>query len=122
MEFEIKDYDNAVKKSEYKQSIEPATTPSAPAEPTPEPKIKQEPAEEVNTPTTPEVNQPETAKIHPVLKKLQSDLDGKAWECTDTHRGQRFRVRTTSLEEEDEYLGHWDNTIQAEENETLEEE
>ena len=30
VEFEIKDYDDAVKKSEYKQIIKPATTPSAP--------------------------------------------------------------------------------------------
>ena len=95
--------------------------PSAPAEPTPEPKIKQEPAEEVITPTTPEVTQPKSAKIHPALRKLQSNLDGKAWECTDTHR-PRFRVRTTGVLQEDEYLDHWDNTIQAEKIETLEEE
>ena len=48
-----------------------------------------------------------------MVRNLKSDLDGKAWECTDTHR-PRLRVKTTGINEEDEYYDHWDNTIPLE--------
>ena len=125
VEFEIKDYDAAVKNSIHPQPkvSTPAPTPVAPAPvtPAPGPEIKKEPMEEATTPTSPEVAEPTRAKLPMALRKLQSNLDGKAWECTDTHR-PRLRVRTTGVQESDEYLDHWDNTVPAEENEILEEE
>ena len=48
------------------------------------------------------------------------NLDGKKWECTETQR-PRLRVRTTGVQEEDEYQDSWDNTIPAEDKETTEE-
>ena len=120
VEFEIKDYDTAVKNSIYPQAEvrTPVPTPEAPSQ---EPEIKQEPVEEATTPISPEVTQPVSPKIPMALRKLQSNLDGKAWECTDTHR-PRLRVRTTGIQEEDEYQDHWDNIVPAEKNEIPEEE
>ena len=48
-----------------------------------------------------------------MLKNLESDLDGKAWACTDTHK-RRLIVKTTAINEEEEYYDHWDNTIPLE--------
>ena len=120
VEFEIKDYDTAVKNSAYPQTaIEtPEPTPVVPPQ---EPEIKQEPVEEATTPISPEVTEPVSTKIPMALRKLQSNLDGKAWECTDTHR-PRLRVRTTGIQDEDEYQDNWDNTVPAENNEIPEEE
>ena len=92
-----------------------------PATPAPEPEIKQEPVENISPPAPTKVNEPPRVKLPMALRKLHSDLDGKAWECTDTHR-PRLRVRTTGIDESDEYLDHWDNTIPAKEEETVEEE
>ena len=120
VEFEIKDYDTAVKNSKYPQAEirTPVPTPVAPSQ---EPEIKKEPVEEATTPINPEVTEPVSTKIPMALRKLQSNLDGKAWECTDTHR-PRLRVRTTGIQEEDEYQDNWDNTVPAEKNEIPEEE
>ena len=117
VEFEIKDYDEALKTSKYPQI--PVKTPiptpaTAPAETPQVPDIKQEPVEEPTTPIAQEVNQPAVQKLPASIKRLQSNLDGKAWECTDTHR-PHLRVKTTGIEEEEEYLESWDNTIPAEE-------
>ena len=121
MEFEIKNYDDAVKNSEYKQLTETPTAPSAPADTAPDTKIKQEPVEEVTTTPTPEATQPETPKVPAAVRKLKSDLDGKAWECTSSHR-QRFKVTTASVDQENEYLESWDNVIHMEEAAPVEEE
>ena len=125
VEFEIKDYDAAVKKSIHPQPQVSTPTPTpvtpTPVTPAPEPEIKKEPVEEETTPISPVVSEPVIAKIPMALLKIQSNLDGKAWECTDTHR-PRFRVGITGVQEEYEYLDHWDNTVPAEENEILEEE
>ena len=125
VEFEIKDYDTAVKNSIHPQSKVNTPTPApvapVPMTPAPEPEIKQEPVEDVTPPATTEVAEPPRAKLPMVLRKLHSDLDGKAWECTDTHR-PRLRVKTTGVEESDEYLDHWDNTIPANEEKIVEEE
>ena len=73
-------------------------------------------------PTQAPTEQEETlsTKIPMALRKLQSNLDGKAWECTDTHR-PRLRVKTTGINEEDEYMDHWDNTIPAKDKKAVEE-
>ena len=82
---------------------------------TQEPEIKQEPMDE----STPEITEipaedpaptpaPTTSKGSRMLKNLKSDLDGSAWACNDTHVW-RLRVRTTKINEEEEYLDHWDN-------------
>ena len=123
VEFEIKDYDDAVKNSKHPQpqncpQVPIPTSPTSDTKP-PEPEIKQEPMEEPSP--SPVVTEPAPTKVPMALRKLQSNLDGKAWECTDTHR-PRFRVRTTGIQEEDEYLDHWDIIMQAEENKFLEEE
>ena len=76
--------------------------------------------EETTAPTIPEATMPSNTKLPPALRKLKTGLDGKAWECTDTHR-PRLRVRTTGIQEEEEYQDSWDNTIPAENNETTEE-
>ena len=73
---------------------------------------KQEPMDE-----TPK---PPNTKVPIALRKLESNIDGKAWECTDTHR-RASRVRTTGIQNEEEYQDNWDNTIPAENNETTEE-
>ena len=117
VEFEMSDYDKALKNSKYPQTqIQTPTSTPAPdtAEKTPEPEIKKEPVEAPATLTTPEVNQPTVQKLPASVKRLQSNLDGKAWECTDTHR-PRLRVKTTGIQEEEEYMESWDNTIPAEE-------
>ena len=119
VEFEIKDYDTAVENSKYPQT-EIRTPEPTPEEPSQEPEIKQEPLEETTTPISPEVTKPASTKVPMALRKLQSNLDGKAWECTDTHR-PRLRVRTTGIQNEDEYQDNWNNTIPAENNETTEE-
>ena len=111
VEFEIKDYDTAVKNSKFPQTVIRNPTP-APEEPTQEPEIKQEPMDE-----TPK---PPSTKVPKALRNLESNLDGKAWECTETHR-PRLRVRTTGIQNEEEYQDNWDNTIPAENNETTEE-
>ena len=117
VEFKIKDYDEALKTSKYPQI--PVQTPiptpaTAPTETPQDPEIKQEPVEEPTTPITPEVDQPTVQKLPASVRQLQSNLDGKAWECTDTHR-PRLRVKKTGIQEEEEYLESWDNTISAEE-------
>merc|ERR1712030_76112 len=61
VEFEITDYDKALKNSIYPQNRPeiPSTTPSpTPGEEPTEPKIKQEPTEASTTPTNPEGSQP----------------------------------------------------------------
>ena len=87
----------------------------------PEPEIKKEPMEDnpllpSDTPaeTPAETPAPAAPKGSRMLKNLESNLDGKAWACTDTHK-RRLRVRTAGIEEEDEYYDHWDNTVQLEE-------
>ena len=91
-------------------------TPPTPRPSSQEPKIKQEPMDE-NTPAITEIPTEgpaptpaqTTSKGSRMLKNLNSDLDGKAWACNDTH-GRRLRVRTTKIDEEEEYFDHWDNT------------
>ena len=99
VEFEMSDYDKALKNSIYPQTQTqtPTATPSPdPGEKTLEPEIKKEPTEAPTTPITPEVNQPTVQKLPAAVKRLQSNLDGKAWGCTDTHR-PRLRVKTTGI-------------------------
>ena len=48
------------------------------------------------------------------LKNLESGLDGPSWECTEMH-GRRLRVRTTGLDDENEYKDSWDNTLPIQE-------
>ena len=124
VEFEIKDYDEALKNSEYpqkkNQTPEPQTA-TAPAETPQEPTIKQEPVEvdtptTITPPTTQEIPLPTTPKIPAAVRRLQSNLDGQAWGCSDTH-GPRLRVRTTGVEEEEEYLDSWNNIVPAHEHE-----
>ena len=117
VEFEMSDYDKALKNSIYPQNKPeiPHTTPSPdPGEAPVEPKIKQEPTETSTTPDKPEESQPTTQKVPAAVRRLQSNLDGKAWECTETHR-PRLRVKTTGIEEEAEYMGSWNNTVPAKE-------
>ena len=113
VEFEISDYDNAVKNSPYPQTMEketevtpeplPATQPETTQQ---NPQVKQEPMEQ-----TPK---PSSTKGQREIRNLESGLNGKAWECTETHR-PRLRVKTTGIKEEEEYMGSWDNTIPAKE-------
>jgi hypothetical protein len=79
VEFEIKDYDTAVETSKYPQTEirKPEPTTEEPAQ---EPEIKQEPLEETTTSTSPEAPIPSNTKVPMALRKLQSNLDGKAWE------------------------------------------
>ena len=117
VEFEMSDYDKALKTSIYppNRPETPTTTPSPnPGEEPSEPKIKQEPTEATTTPNIPEESQPTVQKLPAAVRRLQSNLDGKAWECTETHR-PRLRVKTTGIKEEEEYMGSWDNTIPAKE-------
>ena len=67
--------------------------------------------------TTPEQ---QTAKVCRMLKNLNSGLDGNKWGYSQTHR-PRLRVRTTGLQEGDEYQDSWDNTIPVEVKKTSEE-
>ena len=117
VEFEMSDYDKALKTSIYPQIKPeiPVATPSPnPGEAPVEPKIKQEPTETPTIPNNPEAPQPSTQKVPAALRRLQSNLDGKAWECTETH-GPRLRVKTTGIEDETEYMESWDNTVPAKE-------
>ena len=108
VEFEIRDFDEALK-----LKCPEDTPPPRPS--TQEPEIKQEPMDE-NTPKITEIpsenptptQAPSTSKGSRMLKNLNSDLDGSAWACNDTH-GRRLRVRTTKINEEEEYMDHWDN-------------
>ena len=118
VEFEIKDYDTAIKNSKHPMDMTPMTPPSTTSDP--EPEIKKETEEETAAPPSPANPAPATPKVSRMLQNLKSNLDGRAWECTDTHR-PRLRVKTTGINEEDEYLDHWDNTIPVE-NKILEEE
>ena len=79
VEFEIKDYDNAVKNSPFPQMVKenPITEPG---KSTQNPKIKQEPLEPLD-----ETPKPQHTKVPRALRNLESNLDGKAWECTKTH-------------------------------------
>ena len=89
VEFEIKDYDTAVKNSKYpiwRQKAQPS---------------------------------PSNKKSDLALRRLDSGLDGNHWECTETHR-RHLRVRTTGIQEEEEYLDSWDNTIPVDSNEAAE--
>ena len=86
----------------------------------PDPEIKKEPMEDNPSPSTDtpaetpaETPVPAAPKGSRMLKNLESNLDGKAWACTNTHR-RRLRVKTTGINEEDEYYDHWDNTIPLE--------
>ena len=119
VEFEISDYDKAVKNCPYPQTVDqeatPTTTPEQhPAtqpETTPQnPQVKQEPLEET----------PRPRKGQRELRNLDSGLDGKAWECSGTHERRRLRVRTTGVQEEDEYQDNWDNTVPAQDANTPE--
>ena len=67
-----------------------------------------------------ETPKPQHTKVPRALRNLESNLDGKAWECTETH-GSRLIVRTTEIQEEEEYQDSWDNTISMEDHETAEE-
>ena len=115
-EFEIKDYDDALKDAKHPMDMTPLPRSSSP-----EPEIKKEPMEDNSPPsndapaeTPAAIPVPADPKGSRMLKNLESNLDGKAWACTDTHK-RRLRVRTAGIEEEDEYYDHWDNTIQLEE-------
>ena len=95
VEFEIRDYDDAVKNSPYPQTMdqEPKATPEQhPAtqpKTTPQnPQVKQEPMEQ-----TPK---PSSTKGQREIRNLESGLNRKAWECTETHR-PHLRVRTTGI-------------------------
>ena len=114
-EFEIKDYDDALKDTKPPIDMTPL-----PRFSNPEPEIKKEPMEDNSPPSTDTPAETPAATPAPaapkgsrMLKNLESNLDGKAWACTDTHK-RRLRVRTAGIEEEDEYYDHWDNTIQLE--------
>ena len=111
VEFEIKDYDTAIKNSQYPQIVRENPTPN-PKVPTQDPEIKQEPLEE--TPN------PQSTKILRALRNLESNIEGKAWECTETHR-QRLRARKTGIHKEEEYQDNWENMIPAENIKTAEE-
>ena len=111
VEFEIKDYDTAIKNSQFPQIVRKNLTPD-PEVPTQNPEVKQEPLDE-----TPK---PQRTKVPRALRNLESNLEGKAWESTETH-GPRLRVRTTEIQEEEEYQDSWDNTISMEDHETAEE-
>ena len=111
VEFEIRDYDEALKLKS------PSDIPPAVPPPSREPEIKQEPTTE-DTPTITEIPEtiptpaPTTSKSSKgsrELKNLGSGLDGKAWGCSGTH-GRRLIVRTTKINEEEEYSEHWNNT------------
>ena len=84
-----------------------------------DPEIKTEPMEEVSRPSTdtPAENPPAAPaapKGSRMLKNLESNLDGEAWACNDTHR-PRYRVNTTGNNEDYKYYDHWDNTVSLEE-------
>ena len=118
-EFEIKDYDDAQKTQ--KTTKPPVDMTPLPRSSNMEPAIKEEPTETTIPPPTETpaetpagTQEPAAPKGSRMLKKLESNLDGKAWACTDTHK-RRLRVRTTGIEEEDEYYDHWDNTVELEE-------
>ena len=66
-----------------------------------------------STDTPAETPVPAAPKGSRMLKNLESNVDGKAWACTDTHK-RRLRVKTAGIKEEDEYYDHWDNTIPLE--------
>ena len=102
-EFEIKDYDEAIKNNKHPMDTTPSPRPS-----NSEPEIKKEPEEE-GTPSTIEAptespaadTAPASSRGSRLLKNLESNLDGKAWACNDTH-GRRLRVRTTAINEGEE--------------------
>ena len=111
VEFEIKDYDEALKLKR------PSDIPPATRSPIIEPEIKQEPMDD-STPTiteipatnpTPAPTTSKSSKGSRELKNLDSGLDGKAWGCSTNH-GRRLIVRTTKMNEEEEYSEHWNNT------------
>ena len=124
VEFEIKDYDTAVKNSKYPQQA-PENRPTVMEESTQEKPQRQEsnpePTEETITPENPENPSPNTTetatpsdpKASLVQRRLGTGLDGNYWQSTESH-GRRLRVRTTKLQEEEENLDSWDNTIPAE--------
>ena len=115
VEFEIRDYDTI-----SNDSPQPRIIPETPDEnqtpdleaPTQEPQERQEPVEKAP--------EQQTTKLPRILRNLETGLDGKKWECTETHR-PRLRIRTTGVQEEDEYQDSWDNTIPTEDKKTTEE-
>ena len=118
IEFEIKDYDEALKLKR------PSDIPTAIRSPVTEPEIKQEPIDD-NTPKITEIpaeNPAPAPATKPssgsrMLKNLDSSgLDGKAWACNDTH-GRRLRVQTSKINTEEEYSEHWDNTTSIDDKE-----
>ena len=111
--FEMSDYDTDLKNSKYPQQMpeNPSTPAEEPAQEKPQEKeVKQEPIEETTMPNDPETTTPSNNKPNLAQKRLGSGLDGNYWKCSETH-GRRLRVRTTGLQEEEEYLDSWDNTI-----------
>lgn len=104
MEFELQNYNSAVKNLPH-WSKEDTT----PTEITP-PVIKTEAPAEQTTETLPkQPEQPRRERVSRELKNLESGLDGPSWECKEMH-GRHLRVKTTGIEDEDEFKDSWDNT------------
>ena len=121
VEFEIKDYDTAVRESIYPQQTpekRPTTTEKPTQEKPQEKESNSKPKEETITPEIPEDPLPNTtetatpsdSKASLAQRRIGTGLDGNYWQCTESH-GWRLRVRTTTLQEEEEYRDSWDNTI-----------
>ena len=127
VKFETKDYDTAVKNSKYpQQTPENHQTPTEePAQEKPQEQVaRQKPTEETTAPNNPETPTPNTpgtttpsdTKSSLAQRRLGTGLDGNYWQCKESH-GRRLRVRTTGLQEEEEYMDSWDNTIPVDGNE-----
>ena len=131
-EFEMEDYDKAVKESNYPQP-KANERPAIPTEDPKEPNIKEEPKpspkQESSNPETSEdpslapteTNTPKDPKPSLAKRRLDTNLDGGYWHCEEQH-GRRLRVRTTELEEEEELKDSWDNIIHMEQTQEEKEE
>ena len=117
----MKDYDKAISESKYPQQ-KPEKQPKAPEKPPQETPQEEEPKpnleKETTNPEIPEDTSPTTTdaatspdpKASLAQRRLGTGLDGNYWQCTETH-GRRLRVKTTTLQKEEEYRDSWDNTV-----------
>ena len=104
VEFELTDYDSAVKNAPIRPDAPPPNE-NIPAteNKSPEPQIE---APVIQTPpeAIPEqTSQPRKEWMSRELKNLKSELNGPSWECKETQYGWCLRVRTTGIEEEEEF-------------------
>ena len=125
VEFEMKDYDKAVKESKHPQlppeqqpKVSEETPQEIPQKEEPKPNPMKETSDpeitEDPSPITTESTTPPDSKTSLAKRRLDTGLDGNYWQYTETH-GRRLRVKTTKLQKEEEFWDSWDNTINMDE-------